>query len=246
MQLINSTILITGGTSGIGRALVEQLAALNQQIIVIGRNAHKLANLQQEYSNITPYLCALDQPDQLDHCLELISRKHPDINLIINNAAIQYNKKFTDKYFDSDSIQTEINTNLLAPIKICAHFLPMLLNVKTDSTIVNISSGLALFPKVSSAVYSATKAGLHNFSQSLGYQLKNMPVKILEVILPLVDTPMTSGRGSGKLSADEAARQIIRGIQANRNPIYAGKSRWIPIISRLSPALMARIMRANS
>ena len=246
MQLVNQSILITGGTSGIGRALVEQLAAQNRQIIIIGRDAQKLARLQQKHNNLTPYLCALDHPDQLDHCLRLISRKHPDINLIINNAAIQYNKKFTDKYFDSDSIQTEINTNLLAPIKICAHFLPMLLNVKTDSTIVNISSGLALFPKVSSAVYSATKAGLHNFSQSLGYQLKNMPVKILEVILPLVDTPMTSGRGSGKLSADEAARQIIRGIQANRNPIYAGKSRWIPIISRLSPALMARIMRANS
>lgn len=246
MQLINHNILITGGTSGIGRALIEQLAADNRKIIVIGRDAKKLAMLQQEYTNLTPYLCELDQPDQLDKCLQLISRQHHYINLIINNAAIQYNKKFTDADFDPDSIQTEINTNLLAPMKICAHFLPLLLNTKTDSAIVNISSGLALFPKVSSAVYSATKAGLHNFSQSLGYQLENTQVKILEVILPLVDTPMTSGRGKNKLSADEAARQIIRGIQDNRSPIYPGKSRWIPIISRLSPALMARIMRANS
>jgi uncharacterized oxidoreductase len=246
MQLINRTILITGGTSGIGRALIEQLAVNNRKIIVIGRDAKKLAILQQEYPNLTPYLCEMDQPNQLGHCLGLISHKHPDINLIINNAAIQYNKKLTDKDFDVDSIQAEINTNLLAPIKICAHFLPALLDAKTESAIVNISSGLALFPKVSSAVYSATKAGLHNFSQSLGYQLENTRVKILEVILPLVDTPMTAGRGHGKLSADAAARQIIRGIQANRNPIYPGKSRWIPIISRLSPALMARIMRANS
>ena len=76
--------------------------------------------------------------------------------------------------------------------------------------------------------------------------MENTQVKILEVILPWVDTPMTSGRGKNKLSADEAARQIIRGIQANRNPVYPGESRWIPIFSRLSPALMASIMRANS
>lgn len=245
MQLQNQTILITGGTSGIGKALVEQLAAKNR-LLVIGRDPKKLEDLKQHYTNINIYACQLDKPEKLYSCLQQISNDHQPVSVIINNAAMQYNKKFTDADFNPDYIQQEVTLNLITPIKICAYFLPILLTTNSAATIVNLSSGLALFPKTSSAVYSATKAGLHNFSQSLGYQLENSQIKVIDVILPMVDTPMTHGRGSKKLSAVEAATQIIRGIEREITPLYVGKSRWIPLLARLSPQLMARIMKTNS
>lgn len=246
MQFKNQTILITGGTSGIGRALVDILLQQNNQLIIIGRNPHKLDELQAIYPGIRTYTCSLDAPEHLEDLIVNIQQDWNDIAVIINNAAMQYNKKMTDRDFDLDSIQQEINLNLVTPIKMCAYFLPYLLKHGRPSTIINISSGLALFPKVSSAVYSATKAGLHNFSQALGYQTEKTSIKVVDVILPLVDTPMTQGRGKKKLSAVVAAQQILQGVESGKTAIYPGKSRWIPLISRISPSLMARIMKSNS
>jgi uncharacterized oxidoreductase len=187
MQLTNQTILITGGTSGIGRALVDQLVHENN-LIVVSRDQQKLDQLQLAYPNIKTYACSLEQTDNLLQHLEIISNDCREISVIINNAATQYNKKLTDADFDLASIQHEINLNLVTPVTICAFFVPLFLQRKQPSAIINLSSGLAFFPKVSSAVYSATKAGLHNFSQSLGYQVEKTPIKAVDVILPPVDT----------------------------------------------------------
>jgi uncharacterized oxidoreductase len=245
MQLTNQTILITGGTSGIGRALVEQLAKQNRSIILIARNAEKLQQLKHIHSNLHTYCCPLNNLSELKLTLNKISQQHKDISVVFNNAAIQYNKKFTDKDFQSDFIEEEITTNLTAPIYICAYFLPGLLQLGSPGMLINLSSGLAFYPKSSAAVYSSTKAGLSNFSQALGYQLENTSCRVIDVILPLVDTPMTASRGHGKLSATIAAKSIIHGIEKGKARIYPGKSRWLPLISRLCPSLLAGIMKAN-
>lgn len=78
-----------------------------------------------------------------------------------------------------------------------------------------MSSGLALYPKTGAAVYCATKAALHSFSQSLRYQLEKTPVRVVEVILPLVETPMTEGRGRGKISAAQAVDAMVTGLIAD-------------------------------
>ena len=111
------------------------------------------------------------------------------------------------------------------------------------AAIVNVSSGLAIYPKTGSAVYSATKAALHSFTQSLRYQLEDTGVHVFEAIVPMVDTPMTAGRGSGKISAQECAKQMIAGIHANRDEIYIGKARLLPLLSRLAPGTAKRILK---
>lgn len=148
-----------------------------------------------------------------------------------------------DDHFNFDSIEHETIINFLSPVWMTTLLLPLLLNSNSCASIVNISSGLALAPKMNSAIYCANKAALHSYSQSLRYQLANADIRVHEAILPLVDTPMTAGRGRNKLTADEAASGIIQGITRGVDEIYIGKARLLPMLMRLSPSLVKRILR---
>lgn len=245
MKLQDRTILITGGTSGIGYALVKNLAAKNKAIVVIARNPIHLEKLKNEFPNVHTYKCSLSNKIDVEKTFSEIINNHPDISVVINNAGIQVTPTFLDKDFSFDSIENEITVNLTSPIWICALMLGPLLNLKAPAAIVNITSGLGLYPKKNSAVYCATKAGLRNFTKSFRYQLEETPIKVFEAIMPLVDTPMTHGRGKGKISPDDAAHAIISGIEDDDEEIYVGKAKLIPLMSRISPGLMAAIMKAG-
>lgn len=245
MKLQDKTLLITGGTSGIGYALVKKLAATNKAIIVIARNPVHLEKLKSQFPNVHTYKCSLACKMDVEKTFSEIINAHPDISVVINNAGIQETPTFLDKDFNFDSIENEITVNLTAPIWICALMLGPLLNLKTSAAIVNVTSGLGLYPKKNSAVYCATKAGLRNFTKSFRYQLEDTNIKVFEAIMPLVDTPMTQGRGKGKISPEHAAGAIIDGIENDDEEIYVGKAKLIPLVSRLSPTLMAKIMKAG-
>lgn len=245
MKLQDRTLLITGGTSGIGYALVRQLAPVNRSIIVIASNAEKLRRLGEEFSNVRTYCCSLEDASALQRTVSEIIHAHPDMSVVINNAGIQVTPKLLDDDFDYDSIEKEISINLAAPIKICALVVHPLLNLKKPAAIVNVTSGLAIYPKIQSAVYCATKAGLRNFTRSFRYQLEQTQINVIEAILPLVDTPMTYGRGNGKMSPERAARAIICGVENNRAEIYVGKAKLIPLVARISPRLMAAILKSG-
>jgi uncharacterized oxidoreductase len=245
MKIEGKTILITGGTSGIGRALVEQLAPNNETVIVMGRNQPKLEELESLHSNIRTYKCSLNSKSDVEGVISSIIEKHPQLSIVVNNAGVQFAPTFLEDSFHFDSIENEITTNLTAPIWICSLVLGHMLSLNAPSAIVNVTSGLAIFPKTNSAVYGATKAGLHSFSQSFRYQLEETSVRVYEALLPMVDTKMTEGRGKNKLSAYDAAKAIIRGIEADKKENYIGKAQLIPIVSRFSPSLMASIMKSG-
>lgn len=244
MKIADRAVLITGGTSGIGYELVRNLAPVNKFLIVIGRNPVRLQALREEFGNVVPYECSIADNMSLEKTFSEVVTDHPEVSVVFNNAGIQETPMFLDKKFSYDSIDHEIAVNLSAPIKICALMLGPMLSTEIPSAFVNVSSGLAFFPKRSSAVYCATKAAIHNFSRSLKYQLEETSVAVHEAILPLVDTPMTEGRGKGKMHPKDAARAIIEGVEAGRQEIYIGKAKLMPILSRLSPTLMARIMKS--
>lgn len=237
------TILLTGGTSGIGLALLKQLHSQGHRLLVVARNQNRLLHLQAEHERITTYKCDLASRLQVESLTTDISEKHADLSIIINNAGIQYTPTLLDEDFNFDSIEHEATVNLLSPVWLSALLLPTLLQNNMSSSIVNISSGLIFAPKTNSAIYCATKAAIHSFSQSLRNQLSQTNILTQEVILPLVDTAMTKGRGSNKLSADEAARQIIKGIKKEDLEIYVGKAKLLPGLMRLAPSIVKRIMR---
>jgi len=206
-------------------------------------NKERLAKVAELSTNIAIETIELGNIKALDNAIKDLLGRYPDISMVINNAGVQDNLRVDDAQYSSDMIQHEININLTAPIVICrAALLP--LKGKSDARIVNVTSGLAFVPKMTSAVYSATKSGLHLFSDALRVQSGD-DVAVSEVILPIVATPMTEGRGSGKISAEEAASQIIKGILARKNHIYVGKTKALPYLLRFAPFIARKVIQKS-
>lgn len=243
MNLQGKTIVITGGTSGIGKELAIILSKKCNTVIVVARNQQAMQSLSSQHKNIICYQCYIDKQDELDLTIKIIIKNHPKISLVINNAGIQNTPKFMDGDFNFDSIEKEIKTNLMAPIWITSLFLNHFKTTTQDTAFVNITSGLALYPKTTSAVYCATKAGLRIFSKSLRHQLEESNIAVFEAIMPIVDTPMTQGRGKNKISPQKAASFLIEGIENDKYENFIGISRLIPILSRISPKLIAKILK---
>lgn len=235
-------ILLTGGTSGIGRCLLDRLDDAGHQVVVLGRSEAALEALQAERPSVAVYRCDLSHQQDIEDAVEAVWRDHPDISVLINNAGVQFTPQLHQANFRYDSIGYETTVNFLAPVWLSYLSLPGLLSHPHGGHVVNITSGLAFYPKTTSAVYCATKAALRSFSQSLRYQLEG-GVRVTEVILPIVDTPMTRGRGSGKMPVEQAVDQIMRGLKRGRSEIYVGRARLIPPLTRLAPWLIRDILR---
>jgi short-subunit dehydrogenase involved in D-alanine esterification of teichoic acids len=143
-------------------------------------------------------------------------------------------------------VEQEIRINLEAPAILVSQFLPML-STAAEAAVVNISSGLALVPKASAPVYCATKAALHSFSKALRYQFNDAGgrIKVFEVLPPLVDTDMTRGRRSGKISPEDVAVATLEGMLRDRYEIRVAKVRLLYWIYRFAPGLAERALRGK-
>ncbi|NTS78259.1 SDR family NAD(P)-dependent oxidoreductase [Catenovulum sp. SM1970] len=253
MNLSQKTILITGATSGIGLALTEQLQA-NNQVIAIGRSEYKLEQLHKQYPSIKCMVLDLSRHDAIANKQQALKSFGP-IDIIINNAAIQNTAHFTEQLSDNSANQTsiklkkiseEIQTNLTSVCQLTACLLTQLISAASHQqpgAVVNINSGLALAPKKQSAVYCATKAAMNHFTLSLRYQLEHHPVKVMQAYLPLVDTAMTFGRGSNKLTCEQAANAIIKGIEDDVLDNAIGKVKWLKRLLRLTPNFAFNMMK---
>lgn len=241
-----TTILLTGGTSGIGLALLHHLHGLGHKLAAVARSPQTLESLREDNCRVSTYACDLSEPVSIESTFARIKSDHPDLSMLINNAAVQHRPHLLAPDFDGEGIAREVAVNFTAPVKLSHLCLKHFAASRRATAIVNISSGLAFYPKTGAAVYCASKAALHSFSQSLRYQLEGTPVSVIEAILPLVNTPMTAGRGDGrKITAMEAADQIVRGIRRGRQEIYVGKARMIPIVARLAPSLLRTMLRRS-
>ena len=242
MVLNDKTIVITGGTSGIGYQLVKQLSR-NNTVIVIARSSERLSLLANEHSGIDIYACDLQDKARLIQAAKSIIEKHHFIDVLINNAAVQNVPTFLDETFDYQSIETEISINFTAICLLTYLLLPSLKRAPSKACIHNVNSGLALAPKTNSAVYCASKAALNSFSRSLSYQLSTTSITVTQSFLPLVETKMTFGRGQNKLTALAAANAIISGIEAGKFNHDIGKVKWLRLLLRWSPNLAFKLMR---
>ncbi|MDJ0977325.1 MAG: SDR family NAD(P)-dependent oxidoreductase [Erythrobacter sp.] len=241
MKLDQKIIVMTGGSSGIGLELLRRLGS-NNTVINLSRSAPPeglVANLRYFTQIETDLSDAASVASAIAQCRQRYSQ---GIDGLINCAAVQFTPRFTDSQFAASTIATEIAINLTSPIEIIAGLLEALRR-RPEAFILNVNSGLGLVPKRESAVYCATKAGLDNFSRGLRAQLEGTQVSVLQAFLPLVDTPMTEGRGTGKLSAQSVADSIIGGIEKGVADNDIGKVKLLRAINRLSPSLANRIMQ---
>ena len=152
MKINNNVILITGGSSGIGLALMQGFLKEGNRVIITGRNLEKLNALKSSNPNLDIFCGDLSDENVIEDLAKFIKEKYSDLNIVINNAAIQLNYYFDKEQEVEDKIKYEIATNLSAPILLNAKLIPILKN-EPESAIVNISSGLFLAPKESASVY---------------------------------------------------------------------------------------------
>lgn len=242
MDIQNKHFVITGGASGLGLELLRQLVTDNM-ISVIARPSVGLTALRENFPDISIYEADLADLGAVERAADALVKSDQPIDVLINNAAVQYTPRFTDTDFRYETIRRQIDVNFTSVCALVHLLLPNLMGAER-TLIVNINSGLALAPKTDSAVYCATKGALNIFSQSLAYQLEDTNVDVKQVFLPLVDTAMTTGRGSGKLQPDKVASDIIRGLSSSRANIDISKVRILRILQRIAPSLAARIMKA--
>jgi len=242
MDIRDNTIIITGGSRGIGLALAHEFSALGNDVIIIGRDADRLEKAAKEVGAIAWYACDLASEGDLDQLCIDISNRHPDLNILVNNAAIQHSIDLTAEAIPYSRINTEIETNLVAPIMITALLLP-LLTAQPEAAVINITSALAFAPKQSAPVYCATKAAMHSFSLSLRYQLEANTISVMEVIPPLVNTDMTVDNAAAKIDPHEVARAVTKGLVKNRQEVEIGPVWAMRRLLRVVPGLLEKRIR---
>lgn len=242
MNLSGNTILITGGSSGIGLALSQRFLAEGNRVLITGRDAKKLEAIRRTQPAVGIFCGDLSTDAGLHALVHFVKQEYPQLNILVNNAAVQYNYLFMETPDAGAKIDYEISTNLSAPIKLTGLLLP-LLTANANAAIVNVSSGLFLAPKKTASVYCATKAALHSYSKTLRYQLEGSGTRVFEIIPALVDTPMTEGRGASKISSTQLCEEFFRNFSRDVYESYIGKTRLLRWLSRLSPRLADRMMK---
>ncbi|SDV47987.1 SDR family oxidoreductase [Chitinasiproducens palmae] len=189
MQISGNTILITGGGSGIGRALAEAFHARGNRVIVAGRREAALAEVAAANPGIETAVLDARDAAGIARFAQDIAARFPTLNVLINNAGIMQAEDWRAETVDLDTAEATIATNLLAPIRLSAALLP-LLRRQTRATVMMVSSGLAFVPKAQTPTYSATKAAVHGFSEALRHQLRGSHVEVLELAPPYVQTEL--------------------------------------------------------
>ncbi|NJC42116.1 putative oxidoreductase [Brevundimonas alba] len=188
MDTRNDTILITGGGSGIGKAMAEALHARGAKVIIAGRRREALEAVTAANSGMAfETLDVADAADVKAFAARVIAA-HPDLNVVINNAGIMV----AEDGIDLDIAEQTVAINLLGPIRLTAALLPHLKS-KARASVVTVSSGLAFVPLAATPTYSATKAAIHSWSQSLRHQLQDTRVEVIEWGPPAVATDLMPG-----------------------------------------------------
>lgn len=246
MRLTDHSVLITGGSAGIGLVLAREPLGRGNRDMVCGRDPERLAAARAALPGLHFFPADISRDEDLRGLVAVAEAEMGGLPVLVNNAGVQRPHNFLAD--DPETVlldaHRKIATNLIGLITLTAFALP-LLRRWPEAAVLNISSGLALVPKRSAPVYCATKAAVHAFSTALRYQTeRDAPnVSVLEAILPIVDTEMTRGRGNRKTSRERVATEIARGMAAGRGEIHVGLVKVLVPLNRAAPSLAARIMR---
>jgi uncharacterized oxidoreductase len=241
MKLANKTILITGGTSGIGLELARQLQQRGNVVIVTGRDQDRLDAARRALPGLHTFNSDVSDVPAIAFLHDTVLAQFPALDVLVNNAGIMRN---LDLQRDRDlaDVTREIEINFSGPVRMVQQFLPHL-KTRKDALIVNVSSGLAFIPLPISPVYSATKAAIHSYSQSLRVQLEGTGVTVVELAPPAVETPLGDAfaeemGGQKVMDVTVLARRAIAGIEAGKVEIRPGLANVLRMMSRIAPQFM--------
>ncbi len=241
MKLKGKTVLITGGTSGIGLELAKQLVARDNTVLITGRDAEKLRRARAEVAGVHAFQSDATNPQDIAALAQRVAAEFPTCDVLINNAGIMRNLNVNAPHALTEVTQ-EMDVALRGPVQMVQAFLP-LLKQRPEALIVNVSSGLAFIPFPLSPVYSAAKAGLHAYTRCLRVQLKGSRVAVVELAPPGTETKLFRDEFQAEMKGQKAmpvkavVDQTIAGIEAGKTEIRPGLSNVLYLLSRLAPGL---------
>lgn len=246
MKTSQNTVLLIGGTAGIGLEIAKQLTALNNHVIITGRNKERLDAVNALLKNVTTILSDVSKAEDVAQLVAVIKADFPQLNIIINNAgrALLYN--LADESQDAfANAEDEMLTNYLSIIRLNQRLLPILKN-QAESAIVNVSSVVAYVPGITLPGYAASKAALHSYTTSLRLSLEATNVKVFELMPPLVDTEFSKEIGGHNgIKPSIVADEFIAALDKDEFEIRVGDTAKIYELFRQSPTDALNLMNAN-
>jgi uncharacterized oxidoreductase len=241
MDVNGKSVLLTGGSAGIGREIARQLKAKGARVILTGRDPARLEAMRAEGFEVLA--ADLSNAAGVDALVAALGGQ--EIDILINNAGLGVAHDVRAAMPDPDAADGCLYANLSAPIRLITALLPRL-RARTASApqaaIVNVTSGLAIAPNTASSVYCASKAGLRSYTMALRAQLAGEPILVVEALPPVVDTQMTAGRETNKMPPQECARQIIAALEKGQPEANVGMVKVLRAVYSFSPALARSIM----
>ncbi|MBD1379827.1 SDR family oxidoreductase [Metabacillus arenae] len=246
MELKNNTIIITGGTSGIGLAFANELLKRGNKVIVVGRNQETIDKITKDNKGLIGLRGNISNADSVRKIAAFINENYPEANILINSAGIMRPFKMLDENVDLEQATSEVETNLNGTIWITKALLPQF-SKQREAMIVTVSSGLSYVTSPIQPVYSATKAGVHMFTDALRIQLKksNKNIHVMELVPPLVAEtnlePNMQKRGPN-MSLKTLVKHGIKGMEKNKKRVVPGFSKFMRFAGKYFPDFLPNLM----
>jgi uncharacterized oxidoreductase len=241
MKLTGRTILITGGSAGIGLAFALKFLELGNEVIVTGRRQAALDEVKAKHPRL--HIIQSDAADtaQIAALAARVKVEFPKLDVLMNNAGILLYKNLKATASDLDGLMAEMNINVGGVLRTMSAFVDIL--TANKGTVINVSSGLAFVPLPPAPIYSATKAAIHSYTQSLRFQLEETGVEVIEIMPPAVKTDLTaalSEGGASLMTTDELVKQSFASLKAGALEIRPGQSKTLAWMRRLAPGFINR------
>lgn len=241
MKLTGRTILITGGSAGIGLAFALKFLELGNQVIVTGRRQSVLDEVKAKYPNLHTIQSDVADSAQIAALGARIKKDFPGLDVLMNNAGIFLPRNLKASASDLDGLMTEVNINVGGVVRTTSALIDIL--TANKGTVINVSSGLAFVPLPAAPIYSATKAAIHSYTISLRFQLEATGVEVIELMPPAVKTDMTTELvegGASAITTDDLVKQSFSALRSGSLEIHPGQSRMLALLSRLAPGFINR------
>lgn len=225
MKTTNNTILITGGSAGIGFEIAKLLSEKGNNVIITGRNEERLNQAASKLNNVKTIVSDVSKAEDVEKLVAQITQDFPQLNMVINNAGQAFVFDMTAENANGfKKAEAEMLTNYLSAIRLNEKLLPIL-KTQQNAAIVNVSSITAYVPS-GLATYSASKAALHSYTQSLRFALeKDTQIKVFEIIPPLVDTDFSAPiGGKSGISPTLVAEEFLASLENDNFEIRVGQT----------------------
>ncbi|MCE7064522.1 SDR family oxidoreductase [Dyadobacter sp. CY326] len=242
MKTTGNTILITGGSAGIGFAIAQAFSEKDNQVIITGRNEERLLQAAAKLKNTTAIVSDVSNKADVEKLITKLQSDFPNLNVVINNAG-KAESYLLDSENDAYQIaEEEILTNYLSIVGLNQKLVP-LLSQQDDAAIVNVSSIAAFAPNHVIPTYAASKAALHSYTQSLRLTLaKSTGIKVFELMPPLVNTDFSQNIGGANgIPPQQVADDLIEAFENDTFEIHVGRTAQLYQLFLQSPeqALLA-------